>query len=280
MKVFDTKDLAQKHIKNLLTNHKSIGLVPTMGALHDGHMSLVKIAKANNDFVAVSIFVNPTQFNNTEDLDKYPRTLEEDLRMLKNIGCDFVFTPKITDIYKEKEEAEVFDFKGLDQEMEGKFRANHFNGVGTIVKKLFQILQPTNAYFGEKDFQQLQIIKKLVEITKQQTNIIGCKIFREKDGLAYSSRNTRLTNEHRASAPYIYQILSEAKEMAKSKKPSYISTWVENKFKNHPNLVLEYFTIAKEKDLRPVQAFDNKDNYRAFIAVFAGDVRLIDNLQL
>jgi len=259
MKVFDSKHLTTQHIIQLKKRNKKIGVVPTMGALHQGHLSLVKQAKSENDFVIVSIFINPTQFNNPDDLKKYPKTFEHDVELLKSVACDAVFAPQISEMYENGETAQVFDFEGLDKVMEGKYRDNHFNGVGTIVKKLFDILLPTNAYFGEKDFQQLQIIKKLVEITNLKLNIIGCAIHREKDGLAMSSRNVRLSNNHRKASPFIYQTLLETQKMV---------------FKN------EYFTIAKEKDLKPANSFEKNSNYRAFIAVYAGDVRLIDNIAL
>lgn len=280
MKVFSVKELATSHLTNLKSKGFTIGFVPTMGALHEGHLSLIKDAQKDNDFVVVSIFVNPTQFNNEGDLDKYPRTLEEDLKKLKSVDCDFVFTPSADEMYNKNEKAEVFNFNGLDKEMEGKFRDNHFNGVGTIVKKFFEIIRPNNAYFGEKDFQQLQIIKKLVTITKQPVNIVGCPIDREQDGLARSSRNVRLTEEHRNSAHFIYKTICKAKEMFIDFSPNEIEKWVEKEFRNHSNLVLEYFTIAKENDLKPAKSFDNNYKYRAFIAVFADEIRLIDNVAL
>ncbi|ANW97071.1 pantoate--beta-alanine ligase [Wenyingzhuangia fucanilytica] len=280
MKVFSIKELANSYISDLKSKGLTVGLVPTMGALHEGHLSLIENAKKNNDVVVVSIFVNPTQFNNPEDLEKYPRTLDEDLEKLKNVNCDIVFTPNADEMYDKNEVAELFDFDGLDKEMEGKFRDNHFNGVGTVVKKLFNILKPNNAYFGEKDYQQLQIINKLVSITKQPVNIIGCAIDREDDGLARSSRNMRLTTEHRNSAAFIYKTITEAKEMINSSSPKEIEEWVNNQFKSHHNLVLEYFTIADESNLKSVTALDQNKKYRAFIAVFAGEIRLIDNIAL
>ena len=280
MKVFSVKELANSYITDLKSKGLSIGLVPTMGALHKGHLSLINNAKKDNDLVVVSIFVNPTQFNNSTDLEKYPRTLEEDLKKLKEINCDIAFTPETSEMYDKDEVAEMFDFEGLDKEMEGKFRDNHFNGVGTIVKKLFHVIEPDNAYFGEKDFQQLQIIRKLVQITHQSVNIIGCDIDREHDGLARSSRNMRLTPEHRASAPFIYKTITKAKEMTALFTPIEIEKWVVNEFKNHSNLQLEYFTIADESNLKTVTVFEQNKKHRAFIAVFAGEIRLIDNIAL
>ncbi|MGY6649603.1 pantoate--beta-alanine ligase [Wenyingzhuangia sp. IMCC45574] len=279
MKVFSVKELANTYISDLKSKGTTIGLVPTMGALHQGHLSLIQKAKEENDLVAVSIFVNPTQFNNPKDLEKYPRTLEDDMEKLRSVDCDILFCPEVKDMYKANETAEKFDFGGLDNEMEGKFRDDHFNGVGTIVKKLFETLIPNKAYFGEKDFQQLQIIRKLVSITQQPVTIVGCPIHREKDGLAMSSRNARLTKEHRDSSPFIYKTLSKAKEMVATYTPQQIEKWVVEKFNNHDNLVLEYFSIAKEEDLKPAKNFENAHKYRAFIAVFAGEIRLIDNLK-
>jgi pantoate--beta-alanine ligase len=251
-----------------------------MGALHEGHLSLIKQANLENDVVVVSIFVNPTQFDKKEDLVNYPKTLENDLSILKSGNCDIVFTPKPEEIYGTNVISENFDFDGLEFQMEGKFRTGHFNGVGTIVKRLFEIITPTNAYFGEKDFQQLQIIKKLVDKNKLPVNIIACEIFREPDGLAMSSRNVRLTKKHRLAAPFIYKTLLTAKELFGTKNAVYVINWVENEFKNHPLLKLEYFEIANEKTLKPVKEVILGQKQRAFIAVFAGEIRLIDNIRL
>ncbi|MCF6350082.1 MAG: pantoate--beta-alanine ligase [Flavobacteriaceae bacterium] len=277
MKVFTTIELLQGKITSF-KNDQSIAFVPTMGALHKGHLSLIKKAKKENDFVVVSIFVNPTQFNNEVDLIKYPKTLEADLKLLKKIKCDFVFTPSIKEIYTTKINAQYFDFGGLENEMEGTFRKDHFNGVATIVKRLFEIVKPNVAYFGEKDFQQLQIIKKLVALEKLPIKIIGCKIFREKDGLAMSSRNIRLTKTHRKAAPFIYKILKKAKKKFIKKNADEVIKWVYKKFEKQTNLKLEYFIIATETSLKKSSVKDIK--LRAFIAVFAGDVRLIDNISL
>ncbi len=257
---------------------KTIAFVPTMGALHKGHLSLIKKAKKENDIVVVSIFVNPTQFDNQEDLKKYPKTLEADLALLKTVNCDLVFVPTVDEIYKKNITSQHFDFGGIENEMEGKFRNGHFDGVATIVKRLFEIVTPTKAYFGKKDFQQLQIIKKLVTIEKLPIQIVGCKIFREKDGLAMSSRNTRLLEEYREAAPFIYKTLKKAKKKYKTKKANTIEKWVYKKFKKHPILNLEYFIIADENTLQ--QNSTKKNKQRAFIAVFADKIRLIDNIGL
>lgn len=258
----------------------TIGFVPTMGALHEGHLSLVEKAKKENDIVVVSIFVNPTQFDNADDLVNYPKTIEKDLALLKDANCDIVFTPTPEEIYADNVQSQSFDFDGLEDQMEGKFRAGHFNGVGTIVARLFEIVKPHKAYFGEKDFQQIQIIRKMTEKRKLTVKIIACPIHREKDGLAMSSRNTRLTEEQRAAAPFIYKTLKKSKIKFGTKNASEVVKWVENEFKNHPLFSLEYFEIADEDMLLPVETKNPAKKYRAFIAVFAGKVRLIDNISL
>ena len=280
MILFDKKSELTSLIKDLKKQDKSVGFVPTMGALHQGHLSLVEQARNENDIVVASIFVNPTQFNNQEDLLKYPKTLESDLHLLKEGGCDFVFVPTVEEIYNEQIEAKNFDFGGIEFEMEGKFRSGHFDGVATVVKELFKIVNPTIAYFGEKDFQQLQIIKKLVELEKLPISIKGCPIYREKDGLAMSSRNLRLTSKERKVAPFVYRILTNVQEKFKTQNIENIIEWVENQFKNHPLLDLEYFLIADENSLKPSIDKDISENYRAFIAVYAGKIRLIDNINL
>ncbi|TVZ56304.1 pantothenate synthetase [Lutibacter sp. Hel_I_33_5] len=280
MQVFTKKSLLKEYISQIKEQSKSVGFVPTMGALHQGHLSLIKKAKKKNDIVVVSIFVNPTQFDNKEDLDKYPITLENDKKLLESVDCDAVFIPSVKEIYDKNIVSEKFDFDGLEHQMEGKFRDGHFDGVGTIVKALLEIVMPTKAYFGEKDFQQLQIIKKLVEKHQLNVTIKGCPIFREEDGLAMSSRNTRLTNEYRKAAPFIHKTLKKAKKKFGIKDADKVTEWVENQFKKHPILELEYFTIANEKTLETITSKKNKEKHRAFIAVFAGEIRLIDNIQL
>ena len=286
MQVIESISGLKKELSNYNTN-TSIGFIPTMGALHKGHLSLIKQAKKENDFVVVSIFVNPTQFDKQADLDNYPTTLDNDLKLLKKVNCDVAFTPSVKEIYSDNITSKHFDFGGIENEMEGKFRTGHFDGVGTIVNRLFDIVKPNKAYFGEKDFQQLQIIKKLVAIEKKAVKIIGCAIFRENDGLAMSSRNTRLTSEFREAAPFIYKTLKRAKKKFSTKSANKVTKWVEKKFKKHPILELEYFVIANEKNLKTLnedksnnKTRDKKRNYRAFIAVFAGEIRLIDNLKL
>ncbi len=257
---------------------KTIGFVPTMGALHEGHLSLVKQARQENDLVIVSIFVNPIQFNNPEDLKKYPRTLEKDLMMLELAECDLVFNPSLLEMYPEKVE-KTYDFGDLATVMEGEFRPGHFSGVATVVQRLFEITLPNKAYFGEKDYQQLQIIRALVRNEKLNLEIIPCPISREADGLARSSRNERLTPEMRKAAPYIHMVLEEARNLAVNHKATQIINFVKIKFADHPLLKLEYFSIADGETLQPVTGNILPGNY-GFIAAFAGEIRLIDNIRL
>ncbi|NOR28597.1 MAG: pantoate--beta-alanine ligase [Lutibacter sp.] len=278
MLVFAKIKSVQQKIKSLKKG-TSVGFVPTMGALHKGHLSLIEQAKRENDIVVVSIFVNPTQFNKKEDLVNYPKTIDSDLSLLKSVYCDLVFTPTAEEIYSNNIQSQLFNFDGLEHQMEGKFRDGHFDGVGTIVKRLFEIVTPHKAYFGEKDFQQLQIIKKMVQKNQIPVKVIGCDIFRENDGLAMSSRNERLTKEHRNAAPFIYKTLKQAKIEFGTKSALEIVDWVENEFKNQPLLELEYFEIADEETLQPIKNKNSAKN-RAFIAVFAGKIRLIDNISL
>jgi pantoate--beta-alanine ligase len=282
LKTFHNKSELTHHIDELKAEGKSIGFVPTMGALHNGHLSLVENGLNDNDFVVVSIFVNPTQFDNQEDLIKYPRTLDADVSLLKIISEHeiLVYAPTVNDIYGDNVQSQSFKFDGLENEMEGAFREGHFDGVGTIVKRLFEIVRPDKAYFGEKDFQQLQIVKKLVELYHIPVEVIGCSIHREKDGLAMSSRNTRLTEAHRAVAPFIYKILKSAKTEFGTKSAKKVTEWVEKQFKKQSLLELEYFIIADIETLKPVKRKSTKKTYRAFIAVYAGDIRLIDNIAL
>lgn len=253
-----------------------------MGALHLGHASLIDKGLQQNDIVVVSIFVNPTQFDNKEDLVKYPRTLEEDVELLKDISTDkiIVYAPSVKDIYGDTVSSTSFSYDGLEHEMEGRFRTGHFDGVGTIVKRFFEIVRPDKAYFGEKDFQQLMIIKKLVEKYNIPVKVIGCKIHRANDGLAMSSRNTRLKPKHRKAAPFIYMTLKAAKEKFGTKSANKVVEWVENQFSKHDLLDLEYFIIADVETLKTVKRKSNKKLYRAFIAVYADDIRLIDNIAL
>ena len=281
MQVFREKDPLIQAIQKIKSEGKSVGLVPTMGALHEGHLSLVSNALKESDQVVVSIFVNPTQFNNQEDLDKYPRDLQKDLDLLKTqTGDIWIFTPTANELYGETILSESFDFEGLEFVMEGKFRNGHFDGVGTVVKRLFEIITPDKAFFGEKDFQQLQIVRKLTEKTGLPVEIVGCPILRENSGLARSSRNERLSSQNRKKASFIYEILKDAKQLFGTESADYVNEWVENKFKDHPTLELEYFEIADSKTLKKITKKEKGNNYRAFIAVYADEIRLIDNIAL
>lgn len=279
MRVFKTVKSLQNYLSKI-DKKKIIGLVPTMGALHKGHLSIVQKAKEENECVIVSIFVNPTQFDKKEDLLKYPKTIEQDLELLKSENCDVVFVPSVKEIYANLVISDTFDFEGLDLVMEGAFRIGHFDGVGTIVKKLFEITKPTNAYFGEKDYQQLQIVKKMVEKNNLPVRIIPCEIYREKDGLAMSSRNTRLNPAQRNEAPLIYQTLLKSHDLFADKEINFIKKMVKSTFENNPVLELEYFEIADIKTLKPADLKVEGEKYRAFIAVFANSIRLIDNIAL
>ncbi len=281
MQIFREKEPLIQAIQKIKSEGKSIGLVPTMGALHEGHLSLVSNASKDSDQVVVSIFVNPTQFNNKEDLEKYPRDLEKDLELLRGRNDKiWVFSPTTDQLYGKEVLSENFDFEGLEAVMEGKFRAGHFNGVGTVVKRLFEITTPTRAYFGEKDFQQLQIVRKLTEKTGLPVEIVGCPILREESGLARSSRNERLSSQNRKEAAYIYETLKNARILFGTESADHVSQWVEDQFKDHPSLDLEYFEIADSQTLKKITKKEKGNNYRAFIAVFADEIRLIDNIAL
>lgn len=281
MHIFYGKVALIAYLKTIKTTNSTIGFVPTMGALHQGHLALMQRSIKENDDTVVSIFVNPTQFNNPEDLEKYPRTLEEDVKKMRNLSDKIIlYAPTVDDIYEGHTVSQSFDFDGLENQMEGKFRPGHFNGVGTIVKRLFEIVTPTNAYFGEKDFQQLQIVKKMVEKTHLPVNVVGCPIFREHNQLAMSSRNERLTPEERKEAAIIYKTLTEAKEIFQNNSPEETIKFVENSFKDNERFDLEYFVIADESTLLPIDHKSKDKNYRAFIAVFVNSIRLIDTISL
>ncbi|MFD1016820.1 pantoate--beta-alanine ligase [Winogradskyella rapida] len=282
MKRFLNKTDLSHHLDALRAKECRIGFVPTMGALHAGHVSLVEKGLSENEVVVVSIFVNPTQFDNPEDLEKYPRSVATDIELLQAVDPEriVVYTPSEADVYGDDVVSEPFDFGGLEHEMEGAFRAGHFDGVGTIVKRLFEIVEPRRAYFGEKDFQQLQIIKKMVANHKLPVEVMGCPIYREEDGLAMSSRNARLTEAYRAAAPFIYETIKTAKVKFGTERAELVTEWVNLQFKNHTLLELEYFVIADTTTLKPVEKKSLENTYRAFIAVYAGDIRLIDNIAL
>ena len=260
---------------------KKIGFIPTMGALHQGHLALVQQALNENDIAVVSIFVNPTQFDNSGDLKKYPRTLDADVALLSQLkGKVIVFTPEASDLYNGPVVSTKYNFGNLENEMEGRHRKGHFDGVGTVLNLLFRAVLPDNAYFGEKDFQQLQIAKKLVEIEKLPLNIVGCRIVREKNGVAMSSRNKRLSQAQFNAAVLINQTLSEVKQNFNHMSINELNKLVEKRFLNNKHLKPEYFEIANAETLKTAKRKNKNNTYRAFIAVFAGEVRLIDNMAL
>ena len=266
-----------------LANHPkkgSLGFIPTMGALHEGHASLVKKSLSQNALSICSIFVNPSQFNNKKDFQNYPNRLDKDLNLLRKIGCDVVFTPSKEEIYPNGVPSKLFDFGLLDKVMEGASRPGHFNGVAMVVSRLFEIIKPQRAYFGEKDFQQLAIIKSLTAHKFKSVEIIPCNTLREKDGLAMSSRNLLLDKRYRAAAPRIYQRLLAVQERAQSVCVSELRSWIENVFTNDEDLVLEYFEIADAKSLKKSDNWSDFPEHVACIAVFAGTTRLIDNILL
>ncbi len=255
----------------------TVGFVPTMGALHKGHLELMKEARAQNDIVVVSIFVNPTQFNNPADLQRYPRTLQEDIKKCTSVDVDIVFAPVVDEVYPKPDER-VFDFGNLDKVMEGKHRPGHFNGVAQVVSKLFDMVQPTRAYFGQKDYQQLAIIRRLVSDFNMDVEIVPCPTVRENDGLAMSSRNALLSLQQRASAPVIAKTLLAARNQKKSKTVKELIDWVVNEINADPELEVEYFEIANAQTLQLVSNWSDAQELVGCIAVQVGDVRLIDNV--
>ncbi|SHL99038.1 pantoate--beta-alanine ligase [Flavobacterium xinjiangense] len=281
MHIFYGKAALIDFLKSIQTTHSTIGFVPTMGALHQGHLALMQKSLSENENTVVSIFVNPTQFNNPEDLAKYPRTLEEDVKKLTALSPKIIlYAPTVEDIYDGQPVSQPFDFDGLENQMEGKFRPGHFNGVGTIVKRLFEIVKPKNAYFGEKDFQQLQIVKKMVAKNNLNVNVVGCPIYRESNNLAMSSRNERLSHQERDEAAIIFQTLNVAKEKFMIKSATSVSDWVQKSFAKNPIFTLEYFVIADEATLLPCLRKNKNKKYRAFIAIVVNNIRLIDTISL
>jgi pantoate--beta-alanine ligase len=257
---------------------KSIGFIPTMGALHQGHLELVSRSCEENDISGCSIFVNPIQFNNPEDLKKYPRALEDDLKLLEEAGCDLVFVPSVEEMYPEPE-TKKFDFGPLERVMEGASRPGHFNGVAVVVEKLFDIFGPCRAYFGEKDFQQLRIIQSLVKMEHIPVEIIPCPTVREADGLAMSSRNRRLSEEERAVAPMIYKVLLNAKDLANKTSVSEVKK-ISTAMLESQGFQVDYFVIADSETLQPIKTWEETSRVIACVAAFLGSVRLIDNMIL
>jgi pantoate--beta-alanine ligase len=273
-KINDLKNLLSIYVKE----DKSIGFVPTMGALHDGHISLVRQCKNENEICVVSIFVNPTQFNDKNDLVKYPRTLEKDCELLENAGCDIVFAPTEEEMYPEPD-TRVFALGRVAEVMEGKHRPGHFNGVAQIVSKLFEAVTPDNAYFGEKDFQQIAVIREMARQLGLKVNIIAVPIVREADGLALSSRNTRLTAEQRQIAPIIARTLKESRNFVPEKSVREVEKWVCDILNATPQLRVEYYEIVNGKTLEPIDNWSDSEERVGCITVFCGEVRLIDNIK-
>lgn len=277
MKVIYTKDELTKELDKKRQKSLSIGFVPTMGALHEGHLSLIKESRKNCDVSVVSIFVNPTQFNNPEDLKNYPRDTEKDLKLVESIGGDIVFIPEVLEMYPEEDNRQ-FEFGDLGNIMEGAKRPGHFNGVAQIVSKLFYIVQPDKAFFGMKDFQQIAIVSEMVRLLKIDVEIVPCSTVREKDGLAMSSRNLLLTKEQREDAPIIYKTMKEAINKIKTMTPKEIKEWITNTINSRETLRTEYVEIVSAKNLKETISW-NEDGEKAMcLAVFAGNVRLIDNI--
>lgn len=281
MEVLKSRKILQDFIERQREMGKRIGFAPTMGALHDGHLSLYEEARKDNDLVISSIFVNPTQFNNQEDLVKYPKDTERDINILKNSGLvDAVYIPEVSDIYPEQAKSKSYDFGGLENEMEGKSRPGHFDGVGTVVEELFRQVKPDCAYFGEKDFQQLAIIKKMVEMQNLPVKIVGVPTYRAENGLALSSRNQRLSETRREASKVIYETLKKVQIWFKEDSYEIIKHKVKDVFDDQQNMQLEYFLIAEEKTLKEAEFFYADRKYRAFIVVIVDGVRLIDNLPM
>lgn len=278
MKTVHTINALQEELNALRQQGKRVGLVPTMGALHAGHASLVKRSVAENDVTVVSDFVNPTQFNDLNDLAKYPRTLDADCRLLEACGVSFVFAPSVEEIYPEPDTRQ-FSFAPLDTVMEGIYRPGHFNGVCQIVSKLFDIVKPDRAYFGEKDFQQLAIIREMVKQMHFPLQIVGCPIVREADGLALSSRNARLSEEQRAQALKISQTLFASRDYAATHSVDETKQFVEEAIRQAPGLELEYFELVDGNTLQSISSWDDTAYAVGCITVYCGEVRLIDNIK-
>lgn len=260
-------------------DRSGIGFVPTMGALHAGHRSLVERARRECATVVVSVFVNPTQFNDKTDLKNYPRTPEADLRLLEEVGADYVFMPSVEEVYPEPD-TRTFDFGMIDKVMEGATRPGHFNGVAQVVSRLFDLVKPAKAYFGEKDFQQIAVIREMVRQLRISVEIIPCPIVRGEDGLALSSRNTLLDTDHRTAAPYIYKVLKAAVEKSHQTTPDQLAAWVTAQVESNPLLKVIYFQVVDAATMQQVRTWEESPAIQGCIAVQAGDIRLIDNIKL
>lgn len=279
MKVIRTVEELKSVVGALKAEGKSVGLVPTMGALHDGHVSLMEKARGDNDVVVVSVFVNPTQFNNPDDLRTYPRTEEADCARMRDAGVDIAFIPSVEEIYPEPDNR-VFDLGKVAEVMEGAMRPGHFNGVAQIVSKLFRMVEPTRAYFGEKDFQQIAVIRRMVEIEGfKNLEIVDCPIKREADGLALSSRNVRLTPHQREIAPNIHRIMVESLDKARDCSVEEVKRSVIDAVNAYPEMDVEYYEIVNAADMQPITDWSQVSQAVGCITVYLGDVRLIDNIK-
>ncbi len=270
----------KKLVQGLKADGHTVGFVPTMGALHAGHLSLVEEARIHTDRVVASIYVNPTQFNNPEDLKLYPRDLEGDSKKFEASGVSILFIPEDEDMYPDGAVSEAFDLGHLDNVMEGAFRPGHFQGVATVVKRLFKMIEPDYAFFGEKDYQQVAVIRKMVKIEDLDTQVISCPNIREQDGLAMSSRNLRLNAEERQEANLIYASMKEVKDRKEELSVQDALALIGDRLRKSKNLSLEYVQIADEKTLEPLENWSDSNHERIFIAAYAGKTRLIDNLSL
>jgi pantoate--beta-alanine ligase len=279
MKFFTTIHSLRQALEAERSLGNTIGFVPTMGALHDGHLELMRRAKRENKLLVVSIFVNPIQFNNKEDLAKYPRILETDSQLLESVDCDYLFAPSEQEMYPEPVK-ETFDFGELGKVMEAAFRPGHFDGVAIVVKKLFEIVEADTAYFGEKDFQQLAVIQQLVKDLKLGVKIIPCPIVREADGLAMSSRNMRLSPEERAIAPKIHQILQKAVKLRNVLSPEEMVQWTRQQLEKIPGFSIDYVEVADDTRLQSFRHWNEPKGAILFVALFLGQVRLIDNIRI
>jgi|SRR5690554_126083 pantoate--beta-alanine ligase len=278
MVIIETVAELKGRLQSYREGGKTIGFVPTMGALHQGHGELVKQSVKDNDKTVVSIFVNPTQFNSSDDLKLYPRTPERDYELLESLGVDVVFFPTVDEIYPEPD-TRVFDFGDIAKVMEGEFRPGHFNGVAQVVSKLFNFVLPDKAYFGEKDFQQLAIVRKMVKQLHMPVEIVGVPIIREVSGLAMSSRNERLTDEERMRASAIYRVLKDSVSLIEDNSPETLTRRVTEELNNTPGLNVEYFSIVDSDSLVPLSSWNDAEGVVGCIAVFCGEVRLIDNIR-
>ncbi|MBD79330.1 MAG: pantoate--beta-alanine ligase [Crocinitomicaceae bacterium] len=279
MKIVETITEIKNELSKVRKLNKTIGFVPTMGALHEGHLQLVKRSIRESGFTVVSIYVNPTQFNDPNDLNAYPRNLSEDVEKLKSVGCDLLFYPSNEAIYPQGYKLINIDLDDLENVLEGKYRPGHFDGVVTVVSRFFQIIEPNQAYFGEKDYQQLLIVQKVADSVSREIKIVPCPIEREVGGLAMSSRNKRLSDKQKLEAQVLSKVLEQSRSKIKKWSISETENWAIKQLNQNSNLELEYFKIVDQDNLKVVK-LQGKEGLRAFVAAMIGGVRLIDNMKL